>query len=62
MTRKKTAGFGRRGSEQVDQSASKVTAFQRLKMIGVQWLQMTGAQKKKDRGAKSAFKSSWRRP
>ena len=62
MTRKKTTSFGRRGREQAEPSASKVTAVQRLKTLGVQWLQATGLQKKKVQGAKSAFKPSRQQP
>jgi hypothetical protein len=63
VNRKKTMGFGRRGREQAEATAPKVTAVQRLRKLGVQWLQATGLQKKrKAHGTKSAFRSSRQRP
>lgn len=62
VNRKKTTGFGRRGREQAEATAPKVAAIQRLKTLGVQWLQATGLQEKRAHGTKSAFKPSRQRP
>jgi len=62
MVKKKTFGFGKRSREQAEPSVLKVTAVQRLKMLGAQWLQATGLQRKKAHGGKSVFKPSRQRP
>ena len=53
--------FGRRGRENVEPTAQKATAMQRLKTLGSRWWRASGLKMKKDPQVKG-FKRARQRP